>query len=693
MAGGKRWKSAWDSPGRRCGDGTGQCGGGGGGGGDWLRRGERAMSNPAATVESQVALTPSSTPTPTNAPSVEINDSQGTEVEHDNKRLKSAAWQDFVKKKINGAWKAECKWCHNKLGAESRNGTKHLLDHIKTCKSRQARKGLTQSNLKMGIDAEGRVTVGKYVFDQEVARKELALMICLHEYPLSIVDHVGFRRFCGALQPLFKVMTRNTIRKDIIDLFGVNKISISNYFHKLQSRVAITTDLWTATHQKKGYMAITAHFIDDEWKLKSFLLRFIYVPAPHTADLISEIIYEVLADWNLESRLSTITLDNCSTNDKLMENLLGTMLDKLPADTLMLNGSLLHMRCCAHILNLIVKDGMTILDKIIEKVRESVSFWTATPKRHEKFEKQAQQINVKYEKVIALDCKTRWNSTYLMLSTAVLYQDVFTKLGTREKMYTPYCPSNDDWKFARELCDRLKIFYDATEAFSGTKYEKYWKDVHGILAIASVLDPRYKLHMLNAMFIQIYGEEVALRKVNAVKEDLNKLVLQYQNHVEEGVGTSDGVSASSSVAPPGGFDLVDDIFDQYMSGQTVASSSQIRTELDLYLEEKPLPRTQDFDIINWWKFGGIRYPTLRQIARDILAIPITTVASESAFSTGGRVITPNRNQLKPDLVEALMCVQAWGRADMLAEIANKTNALNTVLDDESESEASTVTEA
>ncbi|XP_025878851.1 zinc finger BED domain-containing protein RICESLEEPER 2-like [Oryza sativa Japonica Group] len=584
----------------------------------------------------------------------------------------------------------------------------------------------------MGIDAEGRVTVGKYVFDQEVARKELALMICLHEYPLSIVDHVGFRRFCGALQPLFKVMTRNTIRKDIIDLFGVNKISISNYFHKLQSRVAITTDLWTATHQKKGYMAITAHFIDDEWKLKSFLLRFIYVPAPHTADLISEIIYEVLADWNLESRLSTITLDNCSTNDKLMENLLGTMLDKLPADTLMLNGSLLHMRCCAHILNLIVKDGMTILDKIIEKVRESVSFWTATPKRHEKFEKQAQQINVKYEKVIALDCKTRWNSTYLMLSTAVLYQDVFTKLGTREKMYTPYCPSNDDWKFARELCDRLKIFYDATEAFSGSKYctanlffpkacgiylamrkwstsadpniitmtklmsakyEKYWKDVHGILAIASVLDPRYKLHMLNAMFIQIYGEEVALRKVNAVKEDLYKLVLQYQNHVEEGVGTSDGVNASSSVAPPGGFDLVDDIFDQYMSGQTVASSSQIRTELDLYLEEKPLPRTQDFDIINWWKFGGIRYPTLRQIARDILAIPITTVASESAFSTGGRVITPNRNQLKPDLVEALMCVQAWGRADMLAEIANKTNALNTVLDDESESEASTVTEA
>ncbi|KAF0930073.1 hypothetical protein E2562_027907 [Oryza meyeriana var. granulata] len=54
--------------------------------------------------------------------------------------------------------------------------------------SRQARKGLTQSNLRIGTESDGRVTLGKYVFDEEIARKELALMICLYEYPLSIVD-------------------------------------------------------------------------------------------------------------------------------------------------------------------------------------------------------------------------------------------------------------------------------------------------------------------------------------------------------------------------------------------------------------------------------------------------------------------------------------------------------------------------
>ncbi|CAN0899469.1 hypothetical protein LINGRAHAP2_LOCUS20294 [Linum grandiflorum] len=44
-------------------------------------------------------------------------------------------------------------------------------------------------------------------------------MILMHECPLSIIDNLYFKRFCCTLQPLFKVPTRNTVKKDIINLF------------------------------------------------------------------------------------------------------------------------------------------------------------------------------------------------------------------------------------------------------------------------------------------------------------------------------------------------------------------------------------------------------------------------------------------------------------------------------------------
>jgi len=64
-------------------------------------------------------------------------------------------------------------------------------------------------------------------------------------------------------------------------------------------------------------------------------------------------------------------------------------------------------------------------------------------------------------------------------------------------------------------------------------------------------------------------------------------------------------------------------------------------------------------VLDWWKVAGVRYPTLRRIAKDIYAIPITTVASESAFSTSGRVLSEDHSRLTSKMIEALMCSQDW----------------------------------
>ena len=83
------------------------------------------------------------------------------------------------------------------------------------------------------------------------------------------------------------------------------------------------------------------------------------------------------------------------------------------------------------------------------------------------------------------------------------------------------------------------------------------------------------------------------------------------------------------------------------------------SELDHYLQEKIRKQKSKFDIVSWWKTNGFKYPTLQKIARDILTIPISTVASESAFSTCGRLVSRYRSRRHPKTLEALMCAQNW----------------------------------
>lgn len=428
--------------------------------------------------------------------------------------------------------------------------------------------------------------------------------------------------------------------------------------------------------------------------MMQYFCRFVYVPCPHTAAIIANALYACLQSWDIDCRVSSMTLDNCSTNDNLVKK----MEDKIGASNLLLEGKMLHMRCCAHILNLIVKDGLDVIGPCIVSIRDSVAYWLATPKRYEKFVKAAQHQKIELTKKLCLDCKTRWNSTYIMLNVAIPYRKVFDRLCQLDKDFI--APTADDWNFASVVCDRLEIFHSLTELFSGTKYvtanvcfpkiceiklqiknwqlsedrvikemsdamikkyDKYWLDIQGVLAVAVILDPRLKMTMLHACYIALFGEENSEKYVNEAYEFLSSLMNEYQAKVtQEGVGTS--VASSSNTSSISALEVLE-IFNELTANKKITAVRRTKNELDRYLEEETLPCETgvDFDILGWWKVAGSRYPTLRMVARDILAIPITTVASESAFSTSGRVLSEHRSRLTPKMLEALMCSQDWLR--------------------------------
>ena len=66
-----------------------------------------------------------------------------------------------------------------------------------------------------------------------------------------------------------------------------------------------------------------------------------------------------------------------------------------------------------------------------------------------------------------------------------------------------------------------------------------------------------------------------------------------------------------------------------------------------------------FNILAWWKYNTNKYSILSRLARDVLAVPVSTVASESAFSTGGCILDPFRSSLALEMAQSLICTQNW----------------------------------
>ncbi|XP_042387962.1 zinc finger BED domain-containing protein RICESLEEPER 2-like [Zingiber officinale] len=296
------------------------------------------------------------------------------------RKLTSNVWNHFRRKKVNGMDKAICNYCEKPLSGNRKHGTTHLREHFKICPRR------TVSDIRQKIlikeKNKGDFVIKSFQFDQETSRCMLAKMIILHEYPLTIVEHHGFHKLLASLQPLFKVPCRNTIKSDILKLYDYEKTKVLSLLECNKGRIALTTDMWTASNQRKGFLALIAHFIDDNWTLQSRILRFAYVRSPHTSEVLANVIVKSMMDWNIDRNISTITVDNCSTNDSLINN----VLHKLDHSTLMLGGTLFHMRCAAHILNLVVQDDLDVIAPSVEKIRESVAYWRASLKREQKFD-------------------------------------------------------------------------------------------------------------------------------------------------------------------------------------------------------------------------------------------------------------------------------------------------------------------
>ncbi|KAL2927661.1 Zinc finger BED domain-containing protein RICESLEEPER 3, partial [Bienertia sinuspersici] len=515
------------------------------------------------------------------------------------------------KKKTSNAWDnfnviptdenhAKCVYCGTLISCSARNGTNAMNRHTNRCKKSLFFKDKTQTILyfesRTKINTDGSVETVNipklWRFDHDEIRKALAKMLILDELPFAFVEREGFRQFCKVAIPHFVPPSHSTITRDCYGLFIEQRKKLKDFFNNLSSRVCLTTDTWTLG-QNLSYMCLTAHFIDDGWKLHKRIINF-YPVAGHSGELIGKSVEKCLLERNLK-RILNVTVDNASSNDlaiKYLKKIFNLW------DGCVLDSEFLHMRCAAHILNLVVKDGLKDVNVSVLKVRAAVKYVSSSPSRLQKFKSCVEEEKITCKGLVCLDVETRWNSTYLMLKTPLVFRKAFKNMKTKFSPYTKElmkqpvggAPDDENWDKIQSFLPFIEIFYNATLKLSGSRYvtgntfveeiydigytiydyvsdpnedvknmtnqmklkfDKYWSNVRNInilMFIALILDPRNKMKYTEHIVRNSYDASNSYTLCQRIQDALNSLYDCYAKKV----GSSSTNIASSSQSEKGG---------------------------------------------------------------------------------------------------------------------------------------------
>ncbi|KAL6529474.1 hypothetical protein OROGR_015097 [Orobanche gracilis] len=633
-------------------------------------------------------------------------------------RLKSVVWNDFDRVRKGETLAAICRHCKRMLSGSSTSGTSHLRNHLIRCRRRSnhditqlltrgkrkqsnaalASFSFNQASLKKEIVTVastsfgqglpvGNINTGGFNFDHRRCQLDLARMIIMHGYPISMVEDIGFKTFVRNLQPLFDLGTVSGVEGDCMEIYEKEKQRVYEELDELPGKVSLSADRW-ATNGSTEYLCLIAHYIDDSWELKKKMLNFLVIDPSQADDMLSELIMTSLRNWDIDRKLFSLAVDNHTMYDKIV----GKITDQLCQHRfLMCEGQLFDVRCAASTVKLLVQDVLETSREMISKVRETVRYVKGSRTTQEKFNEIVQLVGINWKRCLVTDNPFQWNTTFMMLEAALEYKEVFPQLQEHDHVFS-MCPSSVDWDRLRAISSILKFFHEVSNVFVErehitansyfaeicdihlqliewcqksddfisslalklkSKFDEYWKRCSLIMAIAAILDPRFKMKLVEFYYPQIYGDS-APDCVDIVSNCMKAL---YSGHAIYSPLTAHG---QSSAFESSSSSIVKDRltgFDKFLNETSLGQNT--KSDLDKYLEEPLFPRSVEFNILNWWKVHEPRYPVLSMVARNILGIPISKVTLKSLFDTGDRPLDNCWSSLMSDALQALMCSQDW----------------------------------
>ena len=128
-----------------------------------------------------------------------------------------------------------------------------------------------------------------------VFREMIAIAIVEHNLPYAFVEYRRVRDALAYANSSFEFWSRNTVVSDVLKIIEREKAHLRKVLSEVPGRLSFTTDLWRAI-TIEGYLCLTVHYLDANWKLQTKILTFCAFPPPHTGASIAMKLMEILKE-------------------------------------------------------------------------------------------------------------------------------------------------------------------------------------------------------------------------------------------------------------------------------------------------------------------------------------------------------------------------------------------------------------
>lgn len=170
----------------------------------------------------------------------------------------------------------------------------------------------------------------------------LCQMIYKDYQPFSVVENDGFRAYSKGLNPSYEIIGRKQLAQKLLpEKFEEVKLFVMNEVQKAKS-VSLTTDCWTDS-SSVSYITVTLHYVDDNFKLKTYNLETSTFTERHTAENLLNFLKLLCNEWNITNKVKLVLSDNAAN---------------IVAALRLSDWS--SMGCNAHKLNLIVQNALKL---------------------------------------------------------------------------------------------------------------------------------------------------------------------------------------------------------------------------------------------------------------------------------------------------------------------------------------------